>query len=336
MFLLEGGEIRMPNRQQAVRSRRSRLAAAVHALRERFGPQIIRCGEITTLPSDSGWAALSTGSLGLDLLVGGLPRGAVTEYAGEEGAGSETLAITALARCQQAGGFVMLLDAEGAADPAALLTAGVDLTTLILACPISAHEAWSTLLALSRSGALDLIVLDLPALSALPGTFAGGSPARALTRLRLALRGRPTTVLVTNEPEPTWWATRSPVIAETASLRIALYPQGPRFAPHGGIAALRTTAMVLKFHGLPLGSFVRLEMTAQGPQCAAELLDLGRRTGCVKARQGSLVVIDQFVGRSPNHVLRQLDADPELATHLEAAIRAAWNMPPQLTAGAAL
>jgi len=50
-----------------------------------------------------GTPTLSTGSLGLDLLTGGLVRGAIAEYAGVDGAGKETLAHTALARAQRDG-----------------------------------------------------------------------------------------------------------------------------------------------------------------------------------------------------------------------------------------
>jgi hypothetical protein len=192
-----------PARQTRLTAHRRRIAllAAIETLRARFGPGIIRhVGDLLAPAPGAERLLLSTGSLGIDLLVGGLPRGAISEYAGVEGAGSETLAITALARCQQGGGLVMLLDAEGTADPDALFAAGLDLHALILACPAGAQEAWSALIALVGSGALDLVAVALPALYALPGAPPGGSPPRALERLRPALRGRSTTVLVTNAP----------------------------------------------------------------------------------------------------------------------------------------
>jgi len=70
----------------------ARLAAAIAAARRRWGDHIIRVGAEIAAPSTRmGLPALSTGSLGLDLSTGGLPRGAVAEYVGVDGAGAETL-----------------------------------------------------------------------------------------------------------------------------------------------------------------------------------------------------------------------------------------------------
>jgi len=328
----------MVHRQRLARIRRARLAAVVAELRGRFGEHIIRTGDLAALPAGSGRAALSSGSLGLDLLVGGLPRGAIVEYAGVDGSGKETLAFTALARCQQGGGLVLILDAAGTTDPDALTAAGIHLDALLLACPITAQEAWGTLVALAQCGALDLLVLSLPALRVLPGRFAGGPPARALARLRLALRGRSTTILVMNAPAPVWdaWGargTQAAVVAQAATLRIALAAQGPIIAPHGDVVALRATARVVKHHGMPLASLVPLEMTAQGPRRAAELLALGRLAGCVEEQPLGLSADGRLLGRSPGQAIRRLEADPGLAAALEEAIRGAWTALPRPAAG---
>lgn len=306
------------------------LAAVITALRNRYGPHIIRtAADLARIPHGADRGPLSTGSLGLDLLVGGLPRGALVEYAGVDGSGTETLALAALAHCQRAGGLVLLLDGEGTTDPEALTSIGIDLDRLVLACPVTAQEAWSALVALARCGALDLLVTSLSALFSMPGQVSGGFSPRSLSRLRLALRGRCTTVLATNRPVPSHAGYRTAggqAIAQAAALRIALEPLGPIIAPHGDVAGLRAAVRVVKHHGHAHGPPLPLEITARGPRRAAELLALGRLAGCVEG---------QILGRSPAQTVRHLEADPELATHLEAAIRTAWTVAPPRAAGSA-
>src|SRR5919201_2028847 len=84
-------------------TRRAALAAAIAALRRRYGDHIIRTGaDFAALPA-TGLAPLSTGSLGLDLITGGLPRGHVGEDAGADGTGEGKLALAALPACQHPG-----------------------------------------------------------------------------------------------------------------------------------------------------------------------------------------------------------------------------------------
>ena len=60
----------------------------------------------------------STGSLTLDkaLGIGGLPKGRVVEIYGPESSGKTTLALSAAAQAQKAGGTVAFVDAEHALD----------------------------------------------------------------------------------------------------------------------------------------------------------------------------------------------------------------------------
>jgi hypothetical protein len=232
--------------------------------------------------------------------------------------------------------LVLLLDADGTVDPDALAAAGINLDALLLACPITAEEAWSASIALARCGALDLLVTSLPALFAMPGPCPGTSPSRALSRLRLALRGRRTTVLVTNVPCPSrtgWQTIGGQAIAQAAALRIALEPNGPIIAPCGDVAGLRTTARVIKHHGVPHGALLPLEITGQGPRRAAELLTLGRHAGCVEEWQLGLTAEGRLLGRSRAQAIRRLEADPALAAHLEEAIRVAWTTQPLAATG---
>ncbi len=138
-----------------------RLDAVIAALRDRYGPHIIRRGaDLAAWPMlDVGdGPPLSTGSLGFDLITGGLPPGGITELAGLDGSGKGTLALAALAACQRDGGLALLIDADGAVDPDSLVTVGVDIERLLLSCPTTAAEAWDIALALCRTDALRLVV----------------------------------------------------------------------------------------------------------------------------------------------------------------------------------
>jgi recombination protein RecA len=324
---------RDPTRQLAA------LAAVIAALRRRYGEHIIRRGADGATLSWPGLSSpLSTGSLGLDLITDGLPRGQMTEYAGREGAGVETLAATAISTCQRAGGLTLLIDADGAVDPDALLAIGVDLSRLIIAAPTTAREGWAMLASLSRCGALDLLVLaSFPGLLALPRDgwrddtgVSVGYLSRRLSRVAWALRGRPTALLLLNRvvEEPSAALGRSvgeEVIAQTAGLRVALIPARVEHTPDGDIAALHTIVSVLKHHGAPRGPRLPLAITSSGPRREAELVALGQMVGCLETTALGLALDDVVVGRSPDRATATLWREPDLAALLERRIRARWD-----------
>ncbi len=316
---------------------RAALDVVVAALRRRYGAHIIRAaGDLVSLgpATRMGTPLLSTGSLGLDLLTGGLVRGALTEYAGIDGAGKETLTHTALARAQRDGGLALLLDADGASDPDALAAAGVDLKALTLACPTTAQEAWAVLVALARCGALDLLlVTSLSGLLDLPGAGDLRLLRVWLPRLRLALRGRRTALLITNAPlarddtdgARAWDTVGGAVVAQVTALRVALRPAGLRFGPHGDVVGLGATATVVKHHGLWRGPALALELANGGTNQARELVTLGLLTGRITATRLGLVAEGIALGRTEVRAAATLAADPDLAAALEARIRRTWS-----------
>jgi len=323
-------------------ARQVALESAIAALRRRYGDRIIRmAADAPALVGASESGALSTGSLSLDLLTGGLPRGQISEIAGPDGAGKGTLAYAALAACQRAGGLALLVDADNAADPDALRAAGVDLTRLLLAYPAGANAAWDVLGALARSGALDLLALtSLNGLLILPRAgWAAGSLERRLARLVTALRGRRTALLMTNLPLPlpegTDAATRATpppratvggaAVTRMAALRIALAPAGVRFTPYGDVASLCSTATAVRRHASPCGGAVALEIAPGGPRRAAELISLAEACGCVAHTPLGLLVGGVVLGRTAERAAAALEADPTLAAALEAAVRAVWE-----------
>jgi recombination protein RecA len=106
--------------------------------------------------------AISTGAISLDLAlgIGGVPRGRIVEIFGPESSGKTTLALHVAANAQRAGGMVAYIDAEHAMDPVYCKKLGVNLDELLISQPDSGEQALDICEQLTRSGAIDLIVVD--------------------------------------------------------------------------------------------------------------------------------------------------------------------------------
>ncbi len=106
--------------------------------------------------------AIPTGILPLDLAlgVGGFPRGRIIEIYGPESSGKTTLALEAVAQAQKLGGTAAYIDAEHAMDPAYSRQLGVDVDSLLISQPDSGEEALEITEKLTRSSAVDVIVVD--------------------------------------------------------------------------------------------------------------------------------------------------------------------------------
>ena len=107
-------------------------------------------------------AAISTGSLSLDLAlgVGGVPRGRIVEIFGPESSGKTTLCYHILAEAQKAGGTCAFIDAEHSMDPAYAAAIGVDVDELLVSQPDSGEQALEICELLVRSGAIDIVCID--------------------------------------------------------------------------------------------------------------------------------------------------------------------------------
>ena len=136
------------------------LELALAQIEKAFGRgAVMRLGESNL---DSTIKSVPTGSIALDfaLGVGGLPRGRIIEIFGAESAGKTTLAMSAVAEAQAAGGQAAFIDVEHAMDPAYARLLGVDVEKLLISQPDSAEQALEITEYLIRSGALDIIVVD--------------------------------------------------------------------------------------------------------------------------------------------------------------------------------
>ncbi len=103
-----------------------------------------------------------TGSISLDLAlgVGGYPRGRIIEIYGPESSGKTTLALHAIAQAQKNGGTCAFIDAEHAFDSGYAKKLGVNLDDLVISQPDTGEQALEIAETLTRSGALDIIVID--------------------------------------------------------------------------------------------------------------------------------------------------------------------------------
>jgi recombination protein RecA len=105
---------------------------------------------------------ISTGSMNLDIAtgIGGLPRGRIVEIYGPEASGKTTLALSAVAQAQKAGGLAAYVDIEHALDPTYMEAIGVDLGSLVLSQPSHGEMAIDIIDELATSGVFDIVVLD--------------------------------------------------------------------------------------------------------------------------------------------------------------------------------
>ena len=135
------------------------LDMALAQIDKQFGKgAIMKMGERTNMAIET----ISTGALSLDLAlgVGGLPRGRVVEIYGPESSGKSTLAMHVVAEAQRNGGVCAYIDAEHAMDPVYARAIGVDVDQLLISQPDTGEQALEIADMLTRSGAIDVLVID--------------------------------------------------------------------------------------------------------------------------------------------------------------------------------
>ncbi len=136
------------------------LDTAISQIHKQFGNgAIMRLGE---RPAGSGVEIIPSGSLTLDaaLGIGGFPRGRLIEIFGPEASGKTTLALQAVANAQKQGGQAAFIDAEHALDPIYAQALGVNLDDLLISQPDTGEQALEIAEILTRSGGIDIFVLD--------------------------------------------------------------------------------------------------------------------------------------------------------------------------------
>ena len=139
--------------------KRRALEAAMGQIEKQFGKgSVMKLGEFQAMNIE----AIPTGALGLDIAlgIGGVPRGRIIEIYGPESSGKTTLALHIIAEAQKMNGEAAFIDAEHALDPVYAKHLGVDIDNLIVSQPDTGEQALEIAEALTRSGAIDVIVVD--------------------------------------------------------------------------------------------------------------------------------------------------------------------------------
>ena len=135
------------------------LQAALAKIEKDFGKgAIMKMGDEKIVNVD----AIPTGSIGLDaaLGVGGYPKGRIIEIFGPESSGKTTLALHAIAECQNAGRTAAFIDAEHAFDRFYAANLGVDIDNLYVSQPDNGEQALEIADQLIRSSAVDILIVD--------------------------------------------------------------------------------------------------------------------------------------------------------------------------------
>lgn len=140
-------------------NRSKALDAALSQIEKQFGKgSIMKLGENKTMDVET----ISTGSLGLDVALGagGLPLGRIVEIYGPESSGKTTLTLEVIAEAQRQGKTCAFVDAEHALDPIYAEKLGVNIDELLVSQPDTGEQALEICDMLTRSGAVDVIVVD--------------------------------------------------------------------------------------------------------------------------------------------------------------------------------
>ncbi len=135
------------------------LSAALSQIERQFGKgSIMKLGDNKSMDVET----ISTGSLGLDIALGagGLPMGRIVEVYGPESSGKTTLTLEVIAEAQRNGKICAFIDAEHALDPIYAEKLGVNINELLISQPDTGEQALEICDMLTRSGAVDVIVVD--------------------------------------------------------------------------------------------------------------------------------------------------------------------------------
>ncbi|MCU1243898.1 MAG: RecA domain protein [Candidatus Acidoferrum typicum] len=136
---------------------------------------------------------VSTGIPEMDALVGGLPRGAMTEICGAACSGRTSLLLSALASRTADGEVCALVDARDSFDPLTGNAAGIALEKLLWVRCQNIDQALRAMDLLIQAGGFGMVAVDL---SDVPTRTVRQVPLNAWFRFRRAVEDTPTILLM--------------------------------------------------------------------------------------------------------------------------------------------
>lgn len=315
------------------------LDAALAQIERAFGKgSVMRLGQQESMNI----AAISTGSLGLDigLGIGGLPKGRVVEIYGPESSGKTTLTLHVIAEAQKAGGVCAFVDAEHALDPGYAKKLGVDIDDLIISQPDTGEQALEIADTLVRSGAIDVVVIDSVAALVPQAELEGemgdahvGLQARlmsqALRKLTASISRSGCMVIFINQirlkigvmfgsPETT---SGGNALKFYSSVRLDIRRIGA-IKHKDEVVGNQTRVKVVKNKVAPPFKVVEFDiMYGEGISKTGELLDHGVRIGVVDKAGSWFSYGDQRIGQGRESARQFLSSNPDVADAIENEIR---------------
>ncbi len=321
--------------------RQKALDAALSQIERAFGKgSIMRLGQGDKAVEVE---AISTGSLGLDIAlgIGGLPKGRIIEVYGPESSGKTTLALHVVAEAQKRGGICSFIDAEHALDPSYARKLGVDVDELLISQPDTGEQALEIADTLVRSGAVSVLVVDSVAALTPKAELEGemgdshvGLQARlmsqALRKLTGSISRSNCMVIFINQirmkigvmfgsPETT---TGGNALKFYASVRLDIRRIGA-IKDKEEVVGNQTRVKVVKNKVAPPFKVVEFDiMYGEGISKPGELIDLGVKANVVEKSGSWFSYRSQRIGQGRENAKQFMRDNPEVATEIEAAIRA--------------
>ena len=299
---------------------------------------------------------ISSGSLAIDdaLGIGGYPRGRIVEIFGPESSGKTTLTLHAMCEAQRAGGVAAFIDAEHAFDVTYARAVGVDTERLLVSQPDSGEQALDIVETLTRSGAVDIVVVDSVAALTPKAEIEGdmgdahmGLQARlmsqALRKLTAVAHKTGTLLVFINQlrqkigvtfgnPETT---TGGNALKFYASVRLDVRRVGPVKVSEESVGS-RTRVKIVKNKCAP--PFREAEFDIRwgiGIDSAGDLLDYATALGVVEKSGAHLSFAGEHLGQGRERA-RDSILKGTVATALRTAVNAAIPTPRARAAQAAL
>ena len=321
------------------RERQEALQQMFLQMEKKFGKgTVMRMGDKEVLHAD----VVSTGSIGIDsaLGIGGIPRGRITEIYGPESSGKTTIALHIIAEAQKLGGEVAFVDAEHALDPEYARNLGVDVEKMIVSQPDNGEQALEITEMLTRSGAIDVIVIDSVA-ALVPKTEIEGEMgdsfvglqarlmSQALRKLTGIVNKSNTIVIFINQlrekigvmfgnPETT---TGGRALKFYSSVRIEIR-RGEAIKNGTDIVGNRTKAKIVKNKMAPPFKDAEFDiMYGQGISKAGEIVDIGVAEGIIQKSGAWFSYKDARIAQGRDNCKKFLLDNPEVMDEIELIIR---------------
>jgi recombination protein RecA len=321
------------------------LETTLSSIQKRYGEgAIMRLGQASHLHID----VIPTGSLALDLAlgVGGVPRGRVTEIYGPEGSGKTTLCQHIVAEAQRAGGVAAYIDMEHALDPLYAAKCGVNVDDLYISQPDTGEQALEIAEALTRSGAMDVIIVDSVAAlvpkAEIEGEMGDSHPglqarlmSQALRKLSGAIKTSNTAMVFTNQlrqkigvmygsPETT---TGGMALKFYASVRLDIR-RIEAIKAGGEVIGNRTQVKVKKNKVAPPFRECEFDiMYDEGISKEGDVLDLGVQLGIIEKRGSFYLYKEERLAQGRETAKQALRENQAICLDVENAIRRASGLP---------